>query len=440
MSRTWKAALGIVGVVAVLWLISEWSWSRAGKNSEALEPPPQRPTQVRWVRATRADINDWIYGEGAARAVRRVHLAFEVEERVVELGITPDGHQLREGMEVAGPQDGKKGQLIARLDDADFSEELSIARSAKLSADRDVDVARAMLKQSETRAALEQTRLTRIKRLHSRGNAADEEFNEARAELELAQAAVESARAQARAAEASSASAADSVAQAERNFERTRLHAPWSGTIGRLNVRVGDYATAGALDNSDDDAMAATFPVTLVDTSSFEVSVEVPAYRMAELRPGNQAYVQRQNASPSDPTTRDEAWHAAEVVSVAPILSPKSRTVRVKIQTRGADLQLLDGELLRTKILRSRRSATVVPVNAIVHRNNEAWIFVCDPGSLVVEAQVVETGVRENSRVEIRGGLSSGDIVVTEGRQRLVAGDVVRLLDPPLGGEGVSDE
>lgn len=434
MPKGLKVTFALAVALMAFASISHWSWEQTIAEYEALEPEPLRPTQVNWARVRQEPIADWIHAEGTARAVRKVHLAFEVEGRVTEIMQLPGGDPIREGTRVQGPVKDLKGQLIARLDGKDYAEELSIARTDKVRAEHAVEIAGARLQQTESSGRLAQARLERIQQLRAKGVTPEQEHDEALSEVDLARAAVASASAELAAARATVEAAADAVARASRNFERTRIHAPWSGRVARLNIRERDYVGPELLDTSSVDAMTATFPVTLIDTSVFEVAVEVPGFESAGLRPGNAALMRRQMISGVGPdrgtASSSGDWITAVVHTVAPILSPHSRTVRVKIRTKGAESALLDGELLQTRILRERKETLVIPVNALIHRDNRAMVFVVDPDSERVGLREVRTGIREDNRIEVLGGLARDALVVTDGRRRLMEGDRVALLAP----------
>ncbi|MCG7519885.1 efflux RND transporter periplasmic adaptor subunit [Ruegeria sp. Ofav3-42] len=405
--------------------IAYFSWTSMAERYVALEPAPPAPTQVRWAEVREQELRDWIYGEGTARAVRRSHLTFEVPGRVAEVG-----DDVREGASVTGPIEDQKGQLIARLDDADYIEALRIADTGLTQAERNVDMANAQLKQSKSTENLWRTRLDRARVLLDKKVVSQQKFDEATAELEVAIANVSASEARVVASEAGVLAARNEVSQARRNLERTRIHAPWDGVVARLNIREGEYVLPEEMSSLDDTSMAATFPVTLLDASTFEIEVEIPMHRRAELRVGNPAVVLRDGlAGHGVGQGKADLLHAS-VHAVAPMLSPDSRTVRVTLRTNEADLGLIDGELTRVKILRAAKATPVVPVEALLHRDNEAYVLVVDADTNTVSERVIQPGIREDTLVEVPEGLEPGDIVVTEGRHRLLPGDSVQLLDP----------
>lgn len=429
MVRILKIAAWIVVAAAIYMTWAYYSWVEAIEDNAVLNPLESHSTQVSSARVERSLISDWIYAEGTARAVKKAYLTFEVQGRVAEISSLLDQGPLKEGMRVPARDSKGERQLIARLDDKDHTEELRIAGTNKLRAERDVDIAQAQLRQSESNRKLAELRLKRLEQLIAKNLTSRQQFDEAKAQLSLAGAEKSSARARLSSAKAAVQAAADAEAQAARNVERTRIYAPWSGVIARLNIREGEYVSAQTLDSSSDDAMTRTFPVILIDDSAFEVAVEIPMYKEAQLEPGNVALLQRQDASPEKPMAADRQWLSAQVYSVAPVLTPESRTLRVKVRSTESGARLFDGELLKVKIRRTQKNTLSIPVQALIYRDNNAQVFVVDPDDQQAQLRQVTLGIREDDRIEVIAGLEEGDRVVTDGRQRLMDGDQVKLLE-----------
>ncbi|SLN72469.1 Macrolide export protein MacA [Falsiruegeria litorea R37] len=402
-------------VTAAAW-VAYASWSGMSERFEALEPPAPSPTQVRWAKVEVQELRDWIHGQGTARAVRRRHLTFEVPGRVVEIA-----DAMREGARVHGPSDGRQGQLIARLDDVDHVEAVRIADTGLIQAERNVDMAQAQLRQSKSTEKLWRARLDRAKALLDKKVISQQKFDEATAELEVAIANVAASEAQVVAREAGVLAARNEVSRARRNMERAKIHAPWDGVIARLNIREGKYVVPEDMSNRNETEMTATFPVTLIDTSTFKVEVEVPMHRRTQLQVGNPAQILR---GPMGVAPLEAHIHA-----VAPMLSPGSRTVRVTLRTKATNPNLIDGELVQVKILRVAQRVPTIPVEALLYHDNQAKVMLVDPETGIVDERELITGIREDTVIEVKEGLSPGEIVVTDGRHRVLSGDPVHLLE-----------
>ncbi|ELB1500946.1 efflux RND transporter periplasmic adaptor subunit [Vibrio alginolyticus] len=420
----------------VMW----WSWEKETEKALALQPEVSSSISVDWEEVVEEEISDWLVLEGIARAERKVRLAFEVEGKIEAIGESIDGQQLREGMWVQGPNDGEKGQLIAMLDSRDYLEEYQKTKLAKARSENEALVSKAELERAISHKELAQSRFDRISKLKEKGLSSIQAFDERRSQLISANAELIAAKSRYLASRSLVEEQENSLAQAKRNFERTRIYAPWSGQIARMNIKVGDYISISELNTQTDTITTASFPVTLVDPSSFEVSVEVPANGLNNLKPGNPALIQKQRTSPKNPESADRSWFEASVYSVAPILSPDTRTVRVIVKTSKDNPPLIDGELLRVKVERQRKKALVISVNSIIYRNNIPHVFVVDRRSRQVLEKQVKLGIRDEKKVEIVKGLTSNEVVVTDGRHRLTSGDYVHLIQKVTIVEGRGNE
>ncbi|MEO0844731.1 MAG: RND transporter MFP subunit, partial [Cyanobacteria bacterium J06643_5] len=63
-----------------------------------------------------------------------------------------------------------------------------------------------------------------------------------------------------------------------------------------------------------------------------------------------------------------------------------------------------------------------------VFRDQKSYVFVVDREKQIVKLRPVERGIRGLSLTEIKTGVSSGELVVTQGRNRLVDGTPVEVV------------
>lgn len=100
-----------------------------------------------------------------------------------------------------------------------------------------------------------------------------------------------------------------------------------------------------------------------------------------------------------------------------------SRSLAVWVELDGGlKTSPVHGQLATLTVVTGSREAVVtVPVTAIAGDAGAEVVFVRRPDG-VFERRVVETGVRDDRRVEIRSGLRTGDVVAVEGVSELVTG------------------
>jgi len=160
------------------------------------------------------------------RTLTQVVTAFGRAQPEVEVSISPDVS----GEIVALPvQEGdrvQQGDLLARLRPDDFRAQ--VRNQEALVAQRRANLAESRADSVQARQAYE-----RQKKLFEKGVISESEYEDAQASYQQAAARLEAARYQVESAEAT-------LQDAREQLQKTRLYAPMSGTVSRLEVEVGE--------------------------------------------------------------------------------------------------------------------------------------------------------------------------------------------------------
>jgi membrane fusion protein (multidrug efflux system) len=90
------------------------------------------------------------------------------------------------------------------------------------------------------------------------------------------------------------------------------------------------------------------------------------------------------------------------------------------------DALLRPGMFLAVSLRRDEVEALMVPEQALVPEQSRQYVWVVGPAD-VAEKREVRTGRRRPGQVEIVEGLAAGERVVTEGTQKVQAGDTVQI-------------
>jgi membrane fusion protein, multidrug efflux system len=112
-----------------------------------------------------------------------------------------------------------------------------------------------------------------------------------------------------------------------------------------------------------------------------------------------------------------------------------SGTVRFKAVFENADLSLFPNQFVNARLLiDTERQTLIVPAAAVQHSPVSAFVYRVKKDNSV-EVQNVTTGVTEGDEVAVERGLEAGDLVVTDGIDKLEQGSkvVVRKAGPPTG-------
>lgn len=213
-------------------------------------------------------------------------------------------------------------------------------------------------------------------------------------------------------AEAAYRAAQANLALAEARLQRTSLMAPLSGIVGLRNVSVGAYVTPGER------------IVELVETDPLKVDFRVPETNVAELRIG-QSILVTADAIPG--VTFD-----GKIYAIDPLVDVNGRAIRLRAHVPNPDNKLSAGFFARIRIvIEQRQNAILVPESAIFPLDGKTLVYRVVDGR-AVQSEVV-LGQRLPGQVEVRKGLSAGDVVVKAGQQRLRQGIQVRIVSSPPG-------
>lgn len=206
---------------------------------------------------------------------------------------------------------------------------------------------------------------------------------------------------------ATHASTEASLELARQNLIDATIVAPFDGIMGARMVSPGQVVNPG------------TALATIIDTDPLKAEFNVPERFVGQLTVGQDIEI-RVTAYP-------EESFPGVVYFISPQVNTSSRTVLMKAMVDNADGRLKSGMFGNLDlILNVKAAALVIPETAVSYRGDVASVYVISPEK---EASLVTVypGIRLAGRVEIVEGLSEGDLVVTEGTQKIGPGSLVSL-------------
>lgn len=177
------------------------------------------------------------------------------------------------------------------------------------------------------------------------------------------------------------------------NLRKTKILAPFSGTIGLTNASLGSYATPG------------TAIASLQQMDVLKVEFSIPEKYTRLLQAGDKVRFTIE----SQPDT-----FVATVYAFEPKIDPSSRTLKVRARFDNARAALLPGTFARAELrLREIKDAILIPTQSVIPETRGKKVIVARNG--VVEFVSVETGIRNKDKIQIVRGLQPGDTVLTSG-------------------------
>ncbi len=197
-----------------------------------------------------------------------------------------------------------------------------------------------------------------------------------------------------------------SVARARASLSRHRVVAPFDGVIAARHVDPGDWVSPG------------TTALELVADDETEVLVRVEPGLLEDVGPG---FAARLSAGGREAD--------AAVVGVVRALDPATRTAQVRLSTEPA-AWLLPGATVDVRfVVEHQGEGLIVPRDAIVEGVTATRVVrVVDGLAQPVDVTVIERGATE-VRVQAEG-LSTDDVVVTRGNERLRPEQPVEVVEP----------
>lgn len=202
---------------------------------------------------------------------------------------------------------------------------------------------------------------------------------------------------------------------ANHNLDRSKLLAPFSGTIARVEVKSFAQVAAGQ-------------PiVTLYSDDRFEMSFLAPSPTFQSLSVG-QAVDVRIADLPDLPLKGEikELGSKAEQVSAFPVV--------VSLDNSAPGLNAgMSAEVSVEEPLIGGRSGFLVPLSVLAPEGGKelqgkGTVFVYDSGSSTVKKRAITVGGVRDNRLVVTEGIAAGDIVASAGISYLVDGERVKLL------------
>ncbi|BAV07205.1 efflux RND transporter periplasmic adaptor subunit [Filimonas lacunae] len=275
----------------------------------------------------------------------------------------------------------------------------------------DQQVYNANYQQSLANVAVQEAALVKAQKDADRYHELDKQDAIAKQQVDYADAALETAKKQLAAAKAT----AESV---KANVRFAGIVAPFSGTIGISQVKMGTSVVAGQTvmnTISSDNPMAVDFTI---DQSNI--------YRFTQLQ---------QKASAKDSTFTiafgDDVYPGVGRISVIDrAVDPQTSTIKVRLVFDNDKGALKAGMTTNVRVKGNTGGASpIVPFKAVTEQLGEFFVYVVGDSSKVSQRKV-KLGRQLGTQVLVKDGVKAGEKIVVQGTQNLHEGSVI-TLEPP---------
>jgi RND family efflux transporter MFP subunit len=298
----------------------------------------------------------------------------------------------------------KNGQLIAELEDDEYSQKLE-EDTAKL------EVTKATV--GECASSLEGARkeFERVKELRQKNAASDSDFDRAEEQFKINESKYKVALARVIQDEAS-------LKSSQIRLSYTKIYAAWDK--GEEDRVLGERFV-------DEGAMLApnTLIVSILDIEPLRAIIHVIERDYSSVKIGQSAKITT-DAFPGE-------TFFGKIVRVAPLLMESSRQARVEIEIPNKDRRLKPGMFIRAEIeFGIHTDVTVVPVSALSRYHGTQGVFLVEGQNKKARFVPVTQGIVEGDLAEILNPPLSGS-VVTVGQHLLEDGSSIILPDLTTG-------
>lgn len=186
------------------------------------------------------------------------------------------------------------------------------------------------------------------------------------------------------------------------------IKAPFTGIITKMFVREGDLVREGRED---------VIILEMLDPESIVMRFQVPERYASSMRKGGDVFFSIDSLGGD--------YLESRIARVYPEIDESTHTVTVEadLDTPAAS----PGMFARIRLpVDSAADAVVVPDTALLtDLNGKPYVFILDDGKAV--KRLVEKGIESGSSVQIKKGISPGEMVITAGNDSLKDGSPVRV-------------
>jgi membrane fusion protein (multidrug efflux system) len=257
----------------------------------------------------------------------------------------------------------KKGQLLIKINDADLQAQLRKALSSK------------KLKEDSEK---------RNNQLLAKGAISQEQYDLSLNDLNAATADVDLLK---------------------ENIRKTELLAPFSGIIGLKYVSLGSFVTN------------ATKLASLQSISKVKVEFSVPERYASQLKRGSDILFT---------TYGSDKVFKANIYAIEPKVDELTRNVVMRAISDNGERKLIPGAFAKVTVqLQNKPNSLMVPTQSVVPILKGQKVYITRADSVI--EQVVKTGIRTDSQIEITEGLQVGDSVVVNGIMYLKQGSKIKI-------------
>jgi Cu(I)/Ag(I) efflux system membrane fusion protein len=198
----------------------------------------------------------------------------------------------------------------------------------------------------------------------------------------------------------------------------TTFYSPESGFITTSEIREGDYVMEGGS------------IVKLADLSNLWAEAQVYTSQLAEIDRNSMATVQLPDF--------DGREIKGKIEFVNPEISPDTRINLIRVSIPNPRNRLKPGMPAYVLLNAPRRKTLTLPIDAVIRDGKGATVWI-QTANKTFKSLMVQTGLESDNRIEIKSGLSVGDVVVISGTYLLNSEYIFKKGTNPMSGHDMKN-
>ncbi|WP_172408222.1 efflux RND transporter periplasmic adaptor subunit [Desulfosporosinus sp. FKA] len=306
------------------------------------------------------------------------------------------------------------GQVLFTIDASDLQAQLQIQQQSLAVAEE--NLAKTRLSSQQT---LEKSQITyndaqkdynNEKALYDGGAASKQDLDSAKTKYDNAAIELNAAKDDlaVSAAEAQVEQAKASVNAAQVQLDNLTVVSPISGVVSAKDVKVGGMVSSQS------------GSVTVIDSSSMVAEISVPDLVIGKIKVG-------QTVPVSINALKDKKVSGV-ITTISPNSDAKDNSYLVKVKIDNSQSGLTAGMFIKVSLpAESESNILLVPNQALNIENNVNYLYAVVNGK--VKKIAVTVGISDNKNTEVKGNITKGMEVVTEGQSFLNEGEKVNIVE-----------
>lgn len=188
-------------------------------------------------------------------------------------------------------------------------------------------------------------------------------------------------------------------------IEKTEIRAPFDGTIGLKNVSEGATVTP------------AITIASVQQTDPIKIDLNIPERNALQIHKGDTIYFYMEG---------NVERFVGKIYAIEPRIDPVTHTLPIRAICSNKDGKIIPGVFARVELILEEVANTyMIPTEAVIPDLRGSKVFISRNGKAVSAG--IETGIRNDTTIQVINGLNAGDTIITTGIMMLRPGMSIQI-------------